>query len=242
MSKAKKFELIFINKRKESEDTYSFYFDRKELKFEFVSGQYIKIFLDIKKVDARGSSRYFTISSSPTDKDYLVITTKIVESSFKKSLLDLKPGDRVKAFGPVGYFDFDPKKDKNIVLLAGGIGITPYHSLIRYIDLKKIPTNVILIASFDLYENIIFKSELEEIQLNNKNIKIVYTLTKEKNLYPGFEKGRVTGALIKRLVDDLEIQKYYLVGSEKSTSGFYKILKKLKIDEENIFKEDFSGY
>lgn len=242
MIKAKKFEIQFIKKNKESKDAYSFYFDRRNLNFDFIPGQYIKIFLDIENVDQRGTSRYFTISSSPTDKEYLVITTKIIKSSFKKHLLKLNSGETVKAFGPVGYFDFDPKENKNIVLLAGGIGITPYHSLIRYIDSKKISTNVTLIVSFDLFENIIFRSELEEIEAKNKHVKIIYTLTKEKNLYPGFEKGRITDSLIKRHVDRLDSQKFYIVGSEKAVEGLHKVLKKLKIKEENIFKEDFSGY
>ena len=93
------------------------------------------------------------------------------------------------------------------MLLAGGIGITPYYSLIKYIDFKKLPTKVTLIASFDFFENIIFKSELEKIQIRNKNIKVIYTLTKENHLFPGFEKGRIRDKLIKGCVK-LEIKSF----------------------------------
>jgi glycine betaine catabolism B len=236
---ARNLELKFIKKVRESKDSYSFYFTRPK-DFKFNPGQYVKIFLDIKNPDKRGSSRYFTISSSPTEKDFIVITTKIIKSSFKKEFLNLIPNEKINAFGPVGYFDFNQDKDKNIVLLSGGIGITPYHSLIKFIDTKKLITNVTLIASFDFHKNIIFYEELMKIENENKLIKIIYTLTKEKR--EGFEKGRVNEDLLKKYIKDLKTEKFYLVGSDTFTEEIYTLLTDLEVKEENIFKEDFSGY
>jgi len=239
MKKPKNFELEFIKKIKESKDAYSFYF-RRPNGFDFKPGQYIKLFLDIKKPDSRGSSRYFTISSSPTEKDFIVITTKIIKSSFKKEFLNLVPHEKINAFGPVGYFDFNQDKDKNIVLLSGGIGITPYYSLINYIGTKKLATNVTLIASFDFYKNIIFYNDLKKIEKNNKLIKIIYTLTKEEKY--SFEKGRIGKDLLKKYVYELSSVKFYAVGSEAMTQDLIRILRELNIKEKNIFKEDFLGY
>ena len=156
--KAAKFELKFLKKEKVGENIFSFYFDTFATGFDFIPGQYIKIYLDITKVDDRGSSRYFTISSSPTDKGFITITTKIVKSSFKKALGNLRSGDLVKIFGPIGYFDFDIKNKKNKLFLAGGMGITPYHSVLRYLNDKKLKIPIALIASFPTKKEVIFYS------------------------------------------------------------------------------------
>lgn len=242
MLKPKKIEIIFIKKIKESEDTYSFYFNRKNLNFDFLVGQYIKLFLDINSPDARGSSRNFTISSSPTEEEYLIFTTKIIKSSFKKKLMQLKRGDMVKAFGPIGYFDFNEEKNNKIVLIAGGIGVTPYYSLIKYINDKKLKIEVYLFASFEQKENVIFFDELNKIHEKNNSIKIIYTLTQDKNNYAGYENGRINEELIKKYIKEPVKSKYYIVGSPKMVEDLYTIIRNLNIKDENIFREDFTGY
>lgn len=238
MKKASSIQLEFIKKQKVSENTYSFIFKRED--FEFISGQYVKLFLDIKNPDSRGSSRNITISSSPTDKEFIVLTTKVIKSSFKKRLFDLSSGEKIKAFGPIGYFDFDPKINKNIVLLAGGIGITPFYSLIKLVNDKEIKTNVTLIASFEKKEDILFFNDLDRIQKDNSLINIIFTLTKEEN--SNFETGRISDKLIKKHVQNLEKQKFYIVGSSEMVENIYSVVEGLGISENNIFKEDFTGY
>lgn len=242
MGKAGKFELTFLKKEKQSYDAYSIYFDRKNLNFNFKAGQYLKLFLDIEKADARGSSRYFTISSSPTDKDYLTITTRIIKSSFKLTLNFLKPGDKLKAFGPIGYFDFDPEINKDVVFIAGGIGVTPYHSLIRYIDFNDFSTKVTLLASFDLKKNAVFYNEFKEVERKNSAIKIIYSLTKENKSIPGFESGRIDENMIKKYVHNISFQKYFITGPQAMVENLYSMIKNLNISDEKIFKEDFPGY
>lgn len=241
MPKAAKFELEFIKKKKESKDAYTFHFKRpKELNFS--SGQYFKIFLKINDIDVRGSYRYFTISSSPENKKYLSITTRIIKSSFKMELNNLKIGDRILAFGPIGYFTFDPEKQKNVVLIAGGIGVTPFHSIIKGIEFKKNKTKITLFNSFDFKENVVFHKDLKKIESKNPAVKIIYTLTKDKNKYLDFEKGRISKKMIKKYIPDFSDAYYYITGPEKMTKDLFKIIKQLGVSEEKIFKEDFPGY
>lgn len=242
MGKASKFELAFIKKEKKSKDAYSFYFDRKGLDFNFIPGQYLKLFLDIENPDERGSSRYFTISSSTTDKDYLTITTRIVKSSFKIKLNSLKPGDKVRAFGPIGYFDFDLKFEGQNIFIAGGIGITPYHSILRFVDSKKLKSKITLFVSFPNKEEVIFYDELKEMEKTNPNIKIIYSLTKEDNSYPKLETGRITPEMIKKYVQDYSFSRFFITGPEIMVLSMFDSIKKSGIVEENIFKEDFPGY
>lgn len=242
MNKAQKFELNYVTKEKVSQDAYSFYFDRRKLNFNFLPGQYIKIYLDIDSPDERGSSRYFTISSSPTDKDFITITTRIIKSSFKLKLNSINPGEKVRAFGPIGYFDFDIKNNKEQIFLAGGIGMTPAYSIIRFVDEKKAKTKILLIVSFPKFSDVVFYDELKEIEFRNKNIKIIYTLTKEKKKIEGFEKGHIDENLIKNNSFDFKTAKYFIVGSESFEYSMFNLLIKMRIDEENIFKENFPGY
>lgn len=241
MKKAARFELEFLKKEKIANDTYTFTFERTR-DFDFKPGQYIKIYLSIPNPDERGSSRYFTISSSPTDRDFLTITTKIVKSSFKLTLNKMKPGEKVNIFGPLGYFDFDGKNKKQKVFLAGGIGITPFHSIIRYIDQKSLSLNVILIVSFALKDDVIFCNEMKKIESANSNINIVYTLTKEKKLYPNFEKGRIDENMIKKYVQDYKESKFFVVGSEAFEISMIEIVKKMGLSQDYIFSENFPGY
>ncbi len=241
MNKAQKLELTYIKKEKVSRDTYSFYFDRNKMNFNFLPGQYLKIFLKIDSPDDRGSSRYFTISSSPTDKDFLVITTRIVKSSFKLKLNTLKTGKKIRAFGPIGYFDFDAKSTKEQIFLAGGVGMTPAHSIIKFTESKKEKTKILLIVSFQKLSDIIFYNELKEIEARNKNIKIVYTITKDKKI-EGFERGHIDEKLIRKYSLDFKKAKYFLVGSESFEFKMVDLVTKMGIPEENIFKENFPGY
>jgi ferredoxin-NADP reductase len=99
---ARPFAMTFIKRELIKDDGYSFYFAANGT-LSFIAGQYMQISLTQKSMDDRGSSRFFTIASSPTE-NYLMITTKRGSSSFKKALFALKENDTVQAFGPMGKF------------------------------------------------------------------------------------------------------------------------------------------
>lgn len=240
MIKARKFETIFLKKEKINKETFSFYFSTKDLKFNFNPGQYIKMYLDIPNSDSRGTSRYFTISSSPLEKEFIAITTRIIKSSFKLKLVSLKPGETVSFFGPLGYFNFDTQDKNQQVFLAGGIGVTPFHSILKYVTERKIKSKIILIASFSNKKDIVFYDELKNIENKNKNIKIIYTLSKKTDDY--FEHGRIDDVLIKKYLNDYKDAKYFAVGSESFEFSIFNTLLGMGIKEENIFKENFPGY
>jgi len=240
MDKASKFELKLVRKEKVSRDAYTFYFDRSKLNFDFIPGQYIKIFLDIDNPDERGSSRYFTISSSPNEKNFLTITTRIIKSSFKHKLNNLKSGEIVRAFGPVGYFDYNCKINNPAIFIAGGIGVTPFRSLIKYlISINKKP-EITLFNFFQKKEDSVFYEEFKNIEKGNPNIRVIYSLTKEK--FEGFEFGRITSELIKKNSSDYINSSYFIVGPQEMVLSTFDIVSKMGISEDKIFKEDFTGY
>ncbi|MBI2032680.1 MAG: FAD-dependent oxidoreductase [Candidatus Levybacteria bacterium] len=236
----KHFIAEFSHKEKLAKNTYSFYFFKKKLDLNFIPGQYLRMSLNINKPDVRGSSRYFTISSSPRNLEYLVFTTKIIKSSFKKRMFSLKKGEQVDFFGPVGYFDFNEKSNNQKIFLAGGIGITPFHSILQTIkDNKKIP-NIILFSSFSTKEEVIFYDELKVIEKENSNIRVVYMLTRKS--LNGFEKGGISEKLIRKYAPDYLKSEFFIVGSPSFEEQIFTLVKEMGIPEERIFKENFSGY
>lgn len=241
MQKASKIEPEFVKKIKLSKDTYEFYFSRPA-GFEFKAGQYLKWTLPIKNPDSRGSSRYFTISSSPENPKYLTITTRVIKSSFKKKLLRLKKGERAKAFGPLGYFDFNIKNKKPKIFLASGIGLTPYHSILTTIDGKKNIPEICFIVSFSKKNEVVYYDLFKEIEKRNSRIKIVYTLTKETKPVLGFEQGRINKELIKKYCPDYKKAEFYVVGSEVIEADLLEMLKGMRIPKKYIFSENFPGY
>lgn len=241
------FQLSFARKEQVSRDAYAFYFDRTAISasgWEFLPGQYIRITLPQENPDARGIRRFFSLITSPLDKQLIGITTRILQSSFKQTLANLVPGTPVEFFGPVGRFILDEKETQPHILLAGGIGITPYHSMLLYAAEKNLAIPITLFVSFSTVEDVLFKNELEEATKNNPNIKLVYTVTKleESKISWSGETGRISEDLIKKYVVDCSKAFFYIVGSPPMVLAMEEMVKQMGIPIERIRKETFVGY
>jgi len=244
MEIAKEFYLPFIKKEKVAKDTYSFYFNPAERGFSFLPGQYVRMTLNIKNPDNRGSSRSFTIASSPLEKQHIMITTKIIQSSFKKRFMELEPQELVKFFGPIGAFVLNEEEKNPRVFLAGGIGITPFHSMITYAHVKKLSIPITLFVSFSTKEDIIFYNELTAISREMPNIKIVYTIShpeSSKTKWMG-EVGRISEELVKKYVQDIFKPQYFIVGPPAMVAGIEEVVSNMGAANERIFIENFTGY
>ena len=243
MIDSKPYTIQFITREEVAKDTYTFFFKRPA-EFEFVAGQYNRWTLPINATDGRGSSRFFTISSSPLLKDKLTITTKIIQSDFKKALLNLKENDEIKIFGPMGNFILDESNTKSRVFIAGGIGITPFHSMLTYAAQKNLIIPLTLFVSFSTPEEVVFFDELKKVGNEHNNIQIVYTVTKpEESQTPwSGEVGRISEQLIKKYVPDTVGKLFYVVGPPPMEEATTKMLKDMHIPEENILTEAFTGY
>ncbi len=244
METPKAFQLPFVRKEQVSKDAYAFYFDRTKEEFNFLPGQYIRITLPQEHPDERGIRRFFSVTTSPLDKQYIGITTRIIQSSFKKTLANLSPGTPVEFFGPVGRFIFDPQESQPHILLAGGIGITPFHSMLLYAIEKNLSIPITLFVSFSTAEDVLFKNELDEATKNNPNIKLIYTVTKpEESKVPwNGEKGRISEDLIKKYITDFSTAIFYIVGPPPMVSFMEEMVKQMGIPIERIRKETFVGY
>lgn len=243
MTLPRPYVLKFIKKEQESKDAFSFYFERPA-DFEFLPGQHISILLEIANPDEKGNRRNFSISSSPTEKDFLRITSRIRESSFKQTLMKLNVGTEVKIIGPIGNFVLNEQEKGPHILLAGGIGITPFRSMIKFVHDKKLDVSIILFASFSTSDDLIFNEEFEEIIKSNNSIKIVETVTKPEESTTAWkgQTGRINKELIKKYVADIPSSIFYLCGPPEMVISLSDIVKDMGVKEDKIRKEQFTGY
>ncbi|MFZ3301954.1 MAG: FAD-dependent oxidoreductase [Microgenomates group bacterium] len=233
--------LTLVKKTDEAKGTKSFYFKPSE-DFTFEAGQYIYIILpSLKYEDARGDTRHFTISSSPTETEdnLLRITTRMRDQSgYKKTLDELEIGATVAARGPQGFFVLNSKKVDTTspqIFLAGGIGITPFRSIIKY-NLDKglnIPIHLIYSNSDSEF---VFKSELDLWQTQNQNLKIDY--------FDSSKEGHLDSDKLKTLLPatDFKQTTFWAVGPNPFIDAMEEIFEKLEIPEDNIKTEKFTGY
>lgn len=239
--KSSLFVLPFIRKEKIAKSTYSFFFDRTGIDFDFLPGQYIRMTVPHENSDDRGTSRFFTIASSPHETGHLMITTKLFQSTFKETLHALIPGTPVQFFGPMGNFILDESDRTPRVFLAGGVGITPFYSMIQYAAAKDLAIPMTLIASFTHPDEVVFYEELLRGTQKNKNFKIVYTVAQSATSWAG-QTGKLSGDLLKENIANMSDASYAIVGSLSFVAATKELLRSLFILEGSISTEDFTGY
>lgn len=214
-------------------DVKSFRFSRPSF-FHFKAGQCLLILLTI---NGKETKKYYSISSSPTQKEYLEFTQKLTTTEFSNALNNLKPDDLAILDGPYGFFTFEGEFP-NVAMLAGGVGVTPCMSMIKYCIDKKIETDIVLLFSNRTEADILFRNEFDQINKQNPNIKIVYTLTRAEKQWTGYSR-RIDKQMILETIPDFKERVFFLCGPPIFVSSMENILHELKIKEENIRKENF---
>lgn len=192
--------------------------------FTFYPGQYLDLNLerDIKT---------FTISSSPTE-DFLMISAKTGVSKFKKAMENLSLGDVITVTHPIGTFILD--ESQKGVFIAGGIGITPFRSMIKFAVDQNIKQKLTLIY-LNSSDNFLFKDTLDDLQKNMPNLEIIYNQTR---LHERLDIEKL-GKIIK---SDVTTAIFYLAGPPDMVEGFEKMLLEMGVDKVNIRTDKFDGY
>ncbi|KKR32849.1 MAG: Oxidoreductase FAD/NAD(P)-binding domain protein [Candidatus Gottesmanbacteria bacterium GW2011_GWC2_39_8] len=243
VSPKEKLVLKLKEKIKTSIDTYDFIFPFKP-KFSYIPGQYMEWTLGHKNVDPRGNRRYFTLASSPTE-DHLRIGVKFYEhgSTLKKALLNADLGTRVIAGQRAGDFILSENKEVKYIFLGGGIGITPFRSILKYLIDKQEKRDIVLFYSNKKADEIVYR-DVFDLAERKLGIKTVYTTTDRNSIPKGWngEKGRIDGEMIRRKVPDYFERTYYLSGPHGMVSSFEEVLGNLGIKKEKIKTDFFPGY
>lgn len=219
-----------------TQDVKSFRFNRPK-EFEYDPGQYLYITI---LIDGEEQAKHFTISSSPTEKEFIEFTKKITDHEFSLALDKFKAGDWAYIDGPYGDFVFKGEYPK-IGMITGGIGITPCRSIMKYCTDMGIKSQITLLYGNRTEGDIVFKEELELLEKKNPNIRIVHTLSRAGDEWKG-RRGHVDLELVKEEIPDYMDQVFYVCGPPSLVADIVKALENLKIPGNKIKTEDFLGY
>lgn len=229
-------EKLILNLKEKSQiapGTYDFVFGLKK-KLAYIPGQYMEWTLSHQNPDSRGNRRYFTLASSPSEGT-LRIGIKFYpnSSSFKKILVALKDGDRIIAGQRSGEFTLPKDPSKKLCFIAGGIGITPYRSIIKYLLDTGQKRDIILLYSNKAASDIVYKDIFDQA---NKQlaVKIIYVLTDKD--------GYINEQMIRNKVPDYQDRIFYISGPHSMVDTFEKILKEMGIKKAQIKIDFFPGY
>ncbi len=205
--------------------------------FSYKAGQFI--FVTIKS-GAQQLKKHFTISSSPTETDFIEFTKKITDHPFSLALTELNIGDTAELDGPYGDFTLEGEYDR-VGMLSGGIGITPFRSICKYCTDTQSETKITLLYGNRAEEDIIFRKELEEMQQKNKNLKVVFTLGQASQSWKGYT-GLINAEMVKNEIPDHAETTFYTCGPPAMVEATTSLLKELGVIENRIKREKFSGY
>lgn len=235
------YKIELIDKHQIGEGAYTWKFNRPA-DFNFEAGQYAEFKLDKLTTDQEGNSRCFSLASTPDD-DFIIIATNYTATPFKQALRDLDFNQEVSMTGPFG--DFRLHSDPNVpaVLLAGGIGITPYLSMVRAAYHQNERRQIYLIHSMVSTETMPFAEVFEQLSdLYKGYFHYIPTITGSfDDSWQGYHQ-RIDFNLLETTAGDLINSKFYITGSERFVEGMKQLLTSNEIYPDAIRTESFPGY
>jgi ferredoxin-NADP reductase len=226
-----------------AKDTMSFSFEKPE-GYEFQAGQYCFLNLPDKGFqDERGLRRHLTLASSPRDKE-LLFATRMTGSAFKNTLRELSEGEPITIEKPLGHFTLPEDAAAPLVFIAGGIGITPFRSMLRYASDSKTEHAIILFYSNRMPETTAFLDELERIAESSDHIVLFPTMTDMQDSRQQWDglTGKIDPAMIRENCQEWDAAAYYIAGPPGMVDGVKGIVHEMQIDKERIHTEKLTGY
>jgi ferredoxin-NADP reductase len=238
---------VFTAKLKSREEvaerTMAFHFEKPD-GWTFKAGQFIDMtLLDPPETDAEGNTRGFSIASAPQEET-LMVATRLRDTSFKRVLKAMPLETAVKIEGPFGNLSLHNNATRPAVMLAGGIGITPFRSILYRAAKEQLPHRIFLFYSNRRPEDAPFLEALEALEKENPNYKLIASMTEmEKSHQPwDGETGLINKEMLARYVKDEVAPIYYIAGPPGMVKGLHMMLNEAGVDDDDIRTEEFVGY
>jgi ferredoxin-NADP reductase len=223
--------------------TAAFYFEKPE-EFEFEAGQFFNFtLLSQGETDLEGNTRALSIASAPYERN-LMVAMRLRTTAFKRTLNSLPLGSELLLQGPFGWMTLPRNSKRPAVLLAGGIGITPFRSLVWNEAESLSARRILLFYSVRVPEEAAFLEELQEMEQYNGRYKLICTVTqpeKSRMSWRG-ETGRISMQMLFKWIPDLSVPIYYIAGPPGMVTGVRQMLVGSGVAEEDIRAEEFYGY
>ena len=235
---------VRLQRREEvAHGTTAFHFD-KPAGFSFKAGQALDlILLDPATTDAANGRHAFSIVSAPFEPE-LVVATRMRDSVFKNALKGLPIGSSAQLEGPFGSLTLHNDRARPAVFIAGGIGITPFMSILRQATKDQLPQRLVLLYSNRRPEDSAFLVELQQLERGNKHLRLVATMTQmshSKLPWQG-ETGLIDEAFMRRIGAELSVPIYYLAGPPAMVAALQSTLNRAGVNDDDIRSEEFYGY
>jgi len=227
----------------ETTDVMSFIFDVGDQQLEYRPGQFLHYELDaLAFPDERGARRHFTISSSPTEKGVVMFTTRIRGSGFKETLRQAPIGYELTCDTPNGEFILRQGETRlRHVFIAGGIGVTPYRSILRYSADMNEPLNVLMLYFNRSSADIIFQQELESIARQMPTFSLVNVLTEPEEGWMG-KQGKLDESILRTFVPDPNGLCFWVSGPPAMVNACRELLELIGAKDQSIRTDRFLGY
>ena len=224
-------KLILVEKRPETEDVMSFVF-RSDAPLKWQAGQFLHYSLPHPDADDRGITRYFTIASAPFE-GHVMLTTRFAgerSSSFKRALRRLAIGTAVEVSGPDGDFVLNDPGDEH-VLIAGGIGVTPFRAILLDLDHRELPIKATLLYA-NRSPDFVYKAEIDRLTGRHRRLVVRYLVSPE----------RVTQSSIRGVAADLAKPIFHVSGPEPFVEALGTMLTGLGVPDAHVKGDFFPGY
>lgn len=232
-----------IRREAAAEGTLSVYL-KKPAEFTFVAGQFLEfLLLNPPETDGEGNQRAFSIAAAPSESD-LMITTRLRDTAFKRNLQNLPLGTVVQIEGPFGALTLHHDTSRPAVFLAGGIGITPFRSIILDAAERHLSHELYLFYSNRRPEDSAFLDELSDLETKNSHYHCIVTMTemeKSTKEWTG-ETGYIDAALLQKYLSDPTAAVYYLAGPPAMVAAMHKLTETVGADPDRVKIEEFAGY
>jgi ferredoxin-NADP reductase len=237
------YQSTLLGRTEVAEGTMAFQFDRPKA-FVFKAGQYIDLtLLGSHAGSANGLTHTFSIASSPFDEE-LLVTTRMRSTLFKQALSVLAIGTGVRIEGPMGSFSLHNNTSRVAVLLAGGIGIAPFLSMVSHATAEKLRHPIILFYANRYLEDAAFISALWKLERANPHFRFVPTLTRiasNNGAWRG-KTGHISPEMLLAQIGIVRGPIYYIAGPPTMVAATRRTLAEVGVDEDDIRTEEFAGY
>ena len=237
------YEVNLTARREVAEGTMAFHFE-KPPGFQFKAGQFVRMALiDPPETDDEGDDRSFSIASAPAEPE-LIFATRMRDTAFKRVLKAMPLGGRVTIDGPFGKMVLPDDATRPAVFLTGGIGITPFRSIVVQAARDRASHRLFLFYSNRRPEDAAFLDELKALEGENRQYRLVGTMTDhDRSARPwSGETGYINQGMLARYVGDLNGPIYYVVGPPGLVDAMRQMLSAASIATADIRLEKFAGY
>jgi ferredoxin-NADP reductase len=219
--------------------TYDFIF-RSPRKLAFQAGQYLEWTLGLAHADSRGNRRYFTVASAPTEESVRLGVKFYPDSSaFKRGLAAMAPGDTIYASQVAGNFTLPAKRSAKLAFLAGGIGITPFRSMLEDLLDRNEARPIVVLYGAESREDIAYRDVLDAAE-HELGVKTVYAVAQgaERGQYPGYIDAR----LVRAAIPDYRERTFYISGPQAMVKALRHVLRAMGVRRSRIKVDFFPGF